>query len=162
MKNTKFFWAYPKTLSFVMCVFPVCLGCHSHVINFYFFLIFLFLFCSYWYLAYICVWPPLECLVPTEVTKGHWIPLLNRSYGPLWITMTFLGIEPSFSAGAASILNDWATQVVNFNTFCSEKAEHLEFENFSCQQGKFWYNYLQFCWCLLEEAKPGIGFLGLL
>lgn len=104
---------------------------HSWVINCYFFNVFILFV---WVFCHTCVCIQLGLLgAPKKPKGGIGFPLELEFQ--IITTMRVLGIGPCSSARAA-IVNGGATQVVDCYTFCSEKGEHLEFENFDYQARK--------------------------
>lgn len=108
---------------------PVWLSHHSCVINCY---VLMFLFCSHEYFAHTCVCTQLGMLgAPKKPKGGIGFPL-----------------ELEFQIIPTSV-NGWATRGVDCYTFCSEKGEHVEFENFDYQARKeallriFWPKWLK-------------------
>lgn len=94
----------------------------------------MFLFCLHGYFAHTCVCTQLGMLgTPKKPKGGIGFPLELEFQ--IISTMRVLGIGPCFCARAASV-NGWATRGGDCYTFCSEKGEHLEFENFDYQARK--------------------------
>lgn len=104
------------------------------------FILFTWVFCPH-----MCLYTTWHAWCTKETKRGHWIP-----------SRTGVSDHPhhegarnwTLAARAASV-NGWATRGVDCYTFCSEKGEHVEFENFDYQARKeallriFWPKWLR-------------------